>query len=194
MPYNKTEWINRVTRLNANNMNKIEQGIQDAHVDIEVLNYNVGENIQEISELRQSLQEFEPGAPVHVGVLPPSSTNKIWIDTSKDSFTPPYEGAVWALIESTPIITLGAEFTTRQDAPYRLVLFDDDGFPTIAVSCGVDNALFFLYYYEYEGDLFTIEVLMERISSTKIKVTAFDAFPTHPIILSFTAARLEELI
>jgi len=52
MAYIKTEWVNNSTKVNATNMNKIENGIEAAHNDIAT----VSEDVANVDERVESLE------------------------------------------------------------------------------------------------------------------------------------------
>lgn len=62
MAYQPTTWNNNESPINADNLNKIEQGIKEAHDNIDVINAKIGDLEKEI----YSTEEVK--------------TNKIWID------------------------------------------------------------------------------------------------------------------
>jgi superfamily II RNA helicase len=49
MAYTKNNWINGVTPINGTNLNKIEQGIYEAHKKLEDIEYEVGGNVSNSS-------------------------------------------------------------------------------------------------------------------------------------------------
>ena len=50
MSYNKTEWVNDQTPVNAKNMNNIEEGIAAAHTEIAELKGNTKTTVAELEK------------------------------------------------------------------------------------------------------------------------------------------------
>ena len=57
--YSKTTWYNNVTKVNATNMNHIEEGIYENANDIEQIQHDMGNYENEISEVQEDVEQCE---------------------------------------------------------------------------------------------------------------------------------------
>jgi hypothetical protein len=174
MAYQKTTWINKQTPLNQSNMNKIEQGIYDAHEAVTYLEYNIGENISDINNLKQAMETISPQG-THISSMPPPDKNKIWVNTSIDNFIR-VDGSLWTWVlrEDNPIITLNQTYNVKTNEAYRFILFDENNFPTLDAISNADGTLTFEYYSMEGTQLFGVRVTLAPLDSTTIKVVGFD--------------------
>ena len=63
--YKKTNWVNNVTKLNADNMNHIENGIEAATVEINTLNGDLA-NKASIDYVDNAIASVSGGVPAFV--------------------------------------------------------------------------------------------------------------------------------